>query len=151
MTGMKKTIVILEDNIERQGEMKRVLQNSFSQYDCVIFDNAPDAIEWLRNNLQNTVLISLDHDLGPNRRVGGEIFDPGIGRDVARFIENQKPCCPVIVHSSNSMPAFDMTISLQTSGWQVARVVPHDDLEWISRDWVDEIKTKVISSASSAS
>lgn len=58
-------------------------------------------IAWLTNNLSSVTLISLDHDLGPNRERKGEVFDPGIGREVVDFLVSQKPTCPVIIHTTN--------------------------------------------------
>jgi hypothetical protein len=38
-------------------------------------------ISWLGSNLNGVKLICLDHDLGANRVLSGEIQDPGTGRD----------------------------------------------------------------------
>jgi len=109
-------IAILEDDEGRSVAMRNRLAESFPHCDPVLFDNAPDMIEWLRNNLTSTVLISLDHDLGPNRIRNVEVFDPGIGQDVVNYLSTQKPICPVIIHTSNYLAAPGMELMLNDSG-----------------------------------
>ncbi|MBD3562710.1 hypothetical protein H6S82_28280, partial [Planktothrix sp. FACHB-1355] len=94
-------ITILEDNLERKAEMKRYLGEFFSTRSAIFFDNAPDAIAWLKECLQFCALISLDRDLGSSYWRDGEIFDPGTGRDVVDYLVAAKVQCPVIIHSSN--------------------------------------------------
>jgi hypothetical protein len=98
-------------------------------------DNVPDTLEWLRENLGQTILIALDHDLGPSRLRDGHRFEPGIGREVADFLAKRSPVCPVIIHSSNSPAAEGMVGCLRGAGWAVIRVYPFDDLAWVERDW----------------
>jgi hypothetical protein len=98
-------------------------------------DNVPDTLEWLRENVGQTILVALDHDLGPSRLRDGQRFEPGIGREVADFLAERSPVCPVIIHSSNSPAAEGMLCCLQGAGWSVTRVYPFDDLAWVDRDW----------------
>lgn len=133
-------IAILEDDEWRATAMRDRLAESFPHYDPVFFDNAPDMIEWLRNNLTSTVLISLDHDLGPNRIRNGEVFDPGTGQDVVNYLSTQKPICPVIIHTSNYLAAPGMELMLNDSGWMNSRIIPLNDLEWIEYAWIPEIR-----------
>ena len=109
--------------------------------DCpvVTFDNAPDMIDWLTNHLDDASLICLDHDLGPNRSRNGSVFDPGTGRDVADYLASRRPVCPILIHTTNSMAAPGMALVLEDSGWRHSRVVPYNDLEWVSQEWIDEV------------
>jgi hypothetical protein len=50
------------------------------------YGNAPDMLQWLRENLAQAIPIALDHDLGASRIRDNQRFDPGIGRDVAAFL-----------------------------------------------------------------
>ena len=137
---MSKFIAILEDNAERIGAMSIVLDRAFPGYSRVTCNNAPDFIAWLRIHLVDTVLICLDHDLGPNHERAGEVFDPGIGRDVADYLGTQPAVCPVVVHSSNVMAVPGMLRVLQDAGWTCSAVVPSDDVGWIASEWFREIK-----------
>jgi hypothetical protein len=130
-------IVILDDEPERIHEMTRCLAARVPKHELIVFDNAPDMIDWLTQNLDRVHLICLDHDLGPNRTRSGELFDPGTGRDVADFLARQRPICPVIVHTTNSFAAPGMAMVLNDSGWKHEAVVPYNDLEWISAIWID--------------
>lgn len=76
-------------------------------------------------------LISLDHDL---ERAEGAVTDPGEGLEVAKFLAEREPICPVIVHSSNRVRSDWMLGELELGGWDVHRVAPLGD-DWIEVDW----------------
>jgi hypothetical protein len=136
---MDSTIVILEDNPDRIEEMTRCLENSFPKCRLVIFDNAPDLIGWLQDHLDEVDLICLDHDLGPNRKRDGEVFDPGTGRDVADYLATRKPVCHVLIHTTNSLAAPGMEMVLGDAAWAYSRVYPMDDLKWIQTHWIEDV------------
>jgi hypothetical protein len=119
------------------------LQDSCPQKELVLFDNAPDTIEWLEKNLSSVILISLDHDLGPNRERNGKVLDPGTGRDVVDCLVTQDPVCPVIVHSTNYVARDGMIFALEGAGWEVSYVSPYNDLEWIGEVWAEEVKKRL--------
>jgi CheY-like chemotaxis protein len=133
------TILVLEDDEERAAAMKRILAERFDRFKHVFFDNAPETIAWLRENLKEATLICLDHDLGPNRQRGNKVFDPGTGRDVVDYLASQTPRCPVIVHTTNSWAAPGMEMVLAEAGWKCARVIPSEDLKWIRTAWFREL------------
>jgi hypothetical protein len=137
MIASRSTIVILEDDPDRTYGFTDCLRERFARHDIVVFDNAPDIIEWLRQNLDQAALICLDHDLGPNRPRSGESFDPGTGRDVADYLAMRKPVCPVIIHTTNTLAAPGMTMALEDAGWSVSRILPYNDLEWVGVDWIE--------------
>lgn len=133
------TIAILEDNELRVQAMRAGMADSLPDTPFVFFNSAHAIIEWLEGNLELVSLISLDHDLefllGPD----GQLIDPGDGRDVARFLATQKPCCRLIVHTSNAMAGSSMMLTLQDAGWQVERVLPEGDLAWVSQRWMPAV------------
>jgi hypothetical protein len=137
---MTPYIAILEDEGVRTAAMRVRLRESFPQYNCVFFDNAPDMIQWLHDHLRSTGLISLDHDLGPNRIRNGEAFDPGTGQDVVNYLATKQPLCPVIIHTANYLAAPGMELMLNESGWACSRVIPVNGLEWIDSAWVPKIR-----------
>jgi hypothetical protein len=136
---MHPTILILEDDSDRTRAFQECLLECFPPKEVIVFDNAPDTIDWLQDHLEEALLICLDHDLGPNRVRDGDVFDPGTGRDVADYLATRKPCCPVVIHTTNSLAAPGMTMTLEDAGWSWARVVPYNDLEWVRADWVDYV------------
>ena len=137
---MKAHIAILDDDDQRVTTMRNLLAESLPHYEPVSFDNAPDMIEWLQNHLKSTVLISLDHDLGPSRARNGETFDLGTGQDVVNYLTTQQPLCPVIVHTANYLAAPGMEQMLNDSGWTSSRVIPVNNLDWIDHAWIPEIR-----------
>jgi hypothetical protein len=136
---MKDVILIMDDNEERLTIMRSSLTNSYPDYQIKTFDNAPDTIEWLRSNIDSLILMSLDHDLGPNRERKGQVFDPGIGKDVVDFLVSQTPVCPVVIHSSNYIGRDSMIFDLEGANWKVSFVSPYGDLEWIHELWKPEM------------
>lgn len=116
MKGLIVIIALLEDDERRQNTMARLLAENFAVHCPVFFDNAPDMIAWLPGYLASVALICLDHDLGPNRKRAGEVFDPGTGRDVVNCLCLLEPSCPVIIHTSNYLAVPGMTMALEEVG-----------------------------------
>jgi CheY-like chemotaxis protein len=132
-------IVVLEDEERREQVMRSILSESLP-YQAQFFDNAPDMIDWLGSHLAELALICLDHDLGPNRRRSEQVFDPGTGRDVVDFLIQHPPICSVIVHTSNGYSAPGMMFAFEYAGWSAVRVVPYNDLDWITQAWAKAVK-----------
>lgn len=129
----RRTIAILEDDPGRIEGMRAALARDLAVFAVVIHGSAPAMIAWLRDHVAETALISLDNDLiDPD----GAAIDLGEGRDVAEALRLVPPCCPVILHTSNSSAAHAMAQTLGEAGWPMCRVVPHSGLEWIDEDWV---------------
>jgi hypothetical protein len=120
--------------------MRSFLQRIFPSYEVTVFDGAPEMIRWLKSHLHETTLICLDHDLGANRIINGNLQDPGTGRDVADYLSDEEPICPVLIHSSNAMAAPGMIMVLEVAGWICSRVSPYNDLEWVDEAWVPGLK-----------
>ena len=139
---MPSFAVILEDDPSRIAAMRPVIAELLPSIELLVFDNAPDAIAFLNVYGAQTVLISLDHDLGPSRTRDDQIFDPGDGRDVTSFLSRCAPCCPIIVHSANYEMAYIMVEMLRESGWAAGIVTPHSQLAlgWITAEWRAEIE-----------
>ncbi|QDT99548.1 cyclic-phosphate processing receiver domain-containing protein [Gimesia aquarii] len=133
---MTSTIVILDDELDRLEAMNAVLSEELSQYKIAMFKNAPDIIAWLQDSISSAALISLDHDLFPQSEAEP---DPGTGRDVADFIATQSPVCHVIIHTTNSIAAPGMEMVLNDAGWTNSRVMPFNDLEWVTTWWIREV------------
>ena len=120
--------------------MQSCLQRLFPLYEVCVFDGAPEMIRWLARNLSETILTCLDHDLGANRILDGNLEDPGTGRDVADYLSEEEPCCPVLIHSSNAMAAPGMMMVLEDAGWICSRLAPYNDLDWVQEAWIPELK-----------
>jgi hypothetical protein len=139
MTLKNLTIAILDDEPDRLTAMRPLLAERFPHYEVETFDNAPDMIAWLHQHLSKVALVSLDHDLGPDRRRNGRKFDPGIGRDVADYLSTSRPQCPVILHTTNRQAIPGMLEVLGESGWQATSVIPYGDLDWVRKVWIEEV------------
>lgn len=143
---MHEIIAILEDDPGRIQAMEKRLKESFPDCSAICFNNAPDIIAWLKDHLHECLLLSLDHDLGPSWERDGQLFDPGIGRDVVDYLITQLPQCPVILHTSNSDAEIGMEMALKGANWHYERVIPDhsldamDSWDWIDSDWADTLK-----------
>jgi hypothetical protein len=132
-------IAILEDDGPRIAAMRSSLSEMIPvSTPIVITDNAHTMLAWLREHLQETALISLDHDLPLRSDRDG--IDHGDGRMVADYLATLAPTCPVIVHSSNDLCATGMFYALKHAGWPVSRVVPYDGEDWIHGSWAQQIQ-----------
>jgi hypothetical protein len=139
-------IAILDDESERRAEMIQSLRDTLPDAEVALFDNAPAIVAWLRERLHDVAVLSLDHDLGPNRLEDGVLLDPGTGRDVTDFLAQVAASCPVVVHTSNSHGATSMLATLELAGWHGHRVVPVNDLAWIRERW-GPLVARLLSSA----
>ena len=61
--------------------------------------------------------------------------DPGTGLDIARFLGDFPPVCPVLIHSSNTERVWSMHNELRFAGWAVDRVGPLGN-DWIETSWL---------------
>lgn len=147
---MPLCLVILEDNDDRRAAMERCLADRFPQYPRHYFATAAETIGHLQAHWNETLALALDHDLDFIEKPGGELVDPGSGRDVVEFLVTRPARCPVVVHSSNSIAAVGMMERLREHRWPARRVVPYDDVAWIPRDWFRAVRDAIVASAAGA-
>lgn len=140
---MPLKIAILEDNHDRQAGMQAWLNDRLYMYEHVFFDEAAPCIQWLKANLAETLLISLDHDLDLKPSGDGRWLDPGTGRDVVDYLAGQPASCPIIIHSTNTNAVAGMESELTAAGWRVVKVLPYGDLAWISESWWPNVKQEL--------
>jgi CheY-like chemotaxis protein len=137
-------IVILEDNLDREAAMRTLLADRFYMYDVRFFDNAPEAVAFLDAHLADTLVVSLDNDLELKPGPDGRMIDPGEGRQVAEFLADRPPACPVVIHTTNSAAAAAMTEVLHEAGWKSRRVIPFDDMAWIESTWFPAVRRAIV-------
>jgi hypothetical protein len=124
-------ILMLEDDRDRLDRFTNVLKVRFPGSAFDYWRSAPEFIVAFEQSKQGPHLIALDHDLFVD---DDSDPDPGDGRDVARFLAIQKPCCPVLIHSTNGPAADSMLFTLLDAGWQAERIAPLGE-DWIEADW----------------
>ncbi len=131
-----KTILLLEDNDERIAAFQQAVAALGADFELKVWRDAPSMIAECEPFFPTTVLISLDHDLNP---MPGATVDPGTGVDVARFLGDVMPVCPVLIHSSNTDRVYSMHNELRFAGWMVDRVGPIGT-NWIETSWLRTAK-----------
>lgn len=134
-----KTILILEDNDERIAAFQKTISTSGSGFELKIWHDAPSMIAECEEFFPNAALISLDHDLNPRP---GATCDPGTGLDMARFLADFLPVCPVLIHSSNTDKVYSMINELRFSHWIVDRVGPIGT-DWIETSWLRKVREMI--------
>jgi len=127
-----KTILILEDNDERIAAFQKTVATLKDAFELKVWRDAPSMIAECEVFFPTAALISLDHDLNP---LPGGMADPGTGVDVARFLGDFLPVCPVLIHSSNTDRVYSMHNELRFAGWTVERVGPLGT-DWIETSWL---------------
>jgi len=127
-----KTILILEDNDERIAAFQKTVAALGDGFEVKVWRDAPSMIAECEEFFPSAALISLDHDLIP---MPGATVDPGTGVDVARFLGDFLPVCPVLIHSSNTDRVYSMHNELRFAGWMVDRVGPLG-ADWVETSWL---------------
>jgi ADP-ribosylglycohydrolase len=127
-----KTILILEDNDERSAGFREATQQLGGGYELKMWRDAHSMCAECEAFFRTAALISLDHDL---EQAPGDNDDPGTGLDVARFLADFQPACPVLIHSSNTDQVYSMHNELRFAGWTVERVGPLG-AGWIETSWL---------------
>jgi hypothetical protein len=130
-------IGILEDDVDGRQVLFQASLVGLGDY--VIHDNAPDFLQWMEDSYESIRLLSLDHDLGPSRQRGRELFDPGVGMDVVKVLVKRRPAFPIIVHSSNPEAAPMMVRRLEEAGWRTERIVPFG-VDWVPYVWKPRVR-----------
>jgi ADP-ribosylglycohydrolase len=131
-----KTILILEDNEDRILAFTRALETLGEGIELKLWRDAPSMIAECQAFFPSAVLISLDHDLN---RLPGATHEPGTGLEVAQYLGDFLPVCPVLIHSSNVDRVYSMQNELRFSGWLVERVGPLGE-NWIETSWLQNAK-----------
>jgi hypothetical protein len=144
---MPMSIVVFDDNRDRLAAMRRCLADRFHTYDIQSFTGVAETVAYLRDHLSRVVAISLDHDLELIPGSDGRCVDPGTGREVADFLAERTPQCPVVIHSTNAAAALGMECRLADAGWSVVKVAPYGDLEWVRTTWFPAIRRAILSTA----
>jgi ADP-ribosylglycohydrolase len=126
-----KTILILEDDDERVAGFRKAVAGWGEGFDLKIWRDAHSMISECAESFLDACVICLDHDLNPQP---GATSDPGTGLDVARFLADFLPVCPVLIHSSNTDRVYSMYNELRFAGWTVDRVGPLGT-DWIETTW----------------
>ena len=129
-------LLMLEDDPDRIERFTRTLKRIDASLPLVIWHSARAMIREVGDVLPQARLISLDHDLEP---WDGETEDPGEGVEVARFLAERPPVCPVLIHSSNRTRSDWMIGDLDLGGWSYRRVAPIGE-NWIEEYWHAVVK-----------
>jgi len=141
-------MLVLEDDRDRRVAMLGRVAERFPFVRVDFYETASEIIAAFEaDSLADVALIALDHDLEFVRGLGGNLVDPGDGRDVANWLaEHGEPSCPVVVHTTNTQAGDQMMATLGEAGWGATRVVPHGDLAWIDSDWFPAVRNAIVDS-----
>ncbi len=124
-----RSILLLEDNAERIAGFETNVARLGEGFELKVWRDAHSMISECGQFFGGAALICLDHDLNP---LPGITADPGTGWDVAQFLADFLPVCPVLIHSSNTDRAYSMHNELRFVGWLVDRV----GTDWIDTTWL---------------
>ena len=131
-----KTILILEDNDERIAAFHKTVPALGDGFELKVWRDAPSMCAECAAHFPSAALISLDHDLNP---MPGVTTDPGTGLNVAQFLGDFLPVCPVLIHTSNTDRVYSMHNELRFAGWIVDRVGPIGT-DWIETSWLRSVR-----------
>ena len=135
-----KTILILEDNDERITAFQAAVAALGPDFELKLWHDAPTMIRECEAYFAQAALISLDHDLNPQP---GVTSDPGTGLDVARYLTEFLPVCPVLIHSTNVDRVYSMHNELRFANWMADRVGPIGNT-WIETTWLRRVRELLV-------
>jgi len=136
-----KTILMLEDDSDRLARFEIVISQIDPEIRLIQWRNAHRMIREAAQYLPSCNLICLDHDLEPEPRES----DPGDGLDVARFLAEQRPVCPILIHSSNGDRVRRMVGVFELVDIQSQTILPLG-ADWIERYWRKRVEGLLVSS-----
>src|SRR5687767_7979103 len=128
-----RAVLILEDKPERRAEFERIAPTLGQDFELLFWDDAKRMQHECERYLPHAALISLEHDLNTPPGASADA-DPGSGLEVAKFLAEKTPVCPVIVHTANTDRSFSIINELRFAEWRVDRVGPIGD-RWIEKYW----------------
>jgi hypothetical protein len=129
--ALQPVVLLLEDNDERIARFTTALRGLAPKLQVIGWHSAKTMLEDVDGYLPLARLISLDHDLYPT---SGDIEDPGDGLEVAKYLAEKKPTCPIIIHSSNGDRARMMAGEFELAGCH-AKMVAALGADWIEAHW----------------
>ncbi len=138
-----KTVLILEDNDDRIAAFRKAIAGVGRGFEVKVWRDAHAMTAECEAFFPTAVLISLGNDLKP---IPGPKADPGTGMDVARFLADFMPVCPVLIHSSNTDRVYSMDSELRFAQWIVNLVVPAGT-DWVETLWLPSAKRLLVEHA----
>jgi hypothetical protein len=124
-------VLLLEDDPARVGRFVAAVRALSSNLSLRVWRDAHAMMREAGPLLEAAVLVSLDHDLVPERPG----HDPGDGYLAAQWLAARPVVPPVIIHTSNATRADWMAGAFELTGRAFRTVAPIGD-DWIERDWV---------------
>lgn len=131
---------------DRRSAMAERLRDRFPFIEVMAFEAAHEMIDELQSGIADTVLLSLGDPsaddympVSPHRQSGSNL--------IAKWLATQAmPCCPVVVHTTDSQIAVSATRTLADAGWEVVELHPKDEGRWID-EWFFEARNAIVRSA----
>ena len=133
MQPANRLLLVLDDDRVRLRGFEEIAARLGSDWAIRTSRDAPSMIAEIDRHLHGAALVSLDHDLYKDAPSDP---DPGSGRVVADYLARRNPCCPVIVHSTNTDAAWGMHNVLRAGGWTVQLVHQVSQPKWIEELWL---------------
>jgi ADP-ribosylglycohydrolase len=134
------TILILESRQECIAGFQKAVAELGDDSQLRTWRDARSMIAQCAECFPNTALISLDYEL--NQSQPDAAIELGTGLDVAGFLGDFLPVCPVVIHSSNTDGASSILKELRTARWTVEQIAPFGT-DWIERRWLRRVRELV--------
>lgn len=128
MSDRRNLILILEDSPNRLALMREALDGLPAQLEIRHWHYVGRMQREAAQFLPRACLISLDFDLSYSANQ-----NPGNGMDAVNLLNQQKPVCPVIVHTALPNDGLKMALALRGGGWTVEQVILNTQAAMV--DW----------------
>jgi CheY-like chemotaxis protein len=141
---LRMRVVILDDDADRREMFRDTLASRFPHFELQFAETAGDAIRLIDEAADRLALAALDHDLDVLKTSSGTNIDAGSGLDVVDYLLRKPPAFPVLIHTTNQTAGDQMESRLRDGSWNVARVVPFGDWEWIAAAWFPAARKLIV-------
>jgi ADP-ribosylglycohydrolase len=119
-----RPILLLENSEERVARFRKIVAELGAPHELKVWRDAQSMLAECEQFFGHATSICLDTDTQ---------------LDVAAFLGDFLPVCPVLIHSSELTHECSIQSELDRAGWSVDRVLPSRE-DWIETIWLDRIR-----------
>ena len=131
-----QTIHILDNRDDCNARLQKAVSALGGDLQLRFWPNGNSLIAGCAEWFPNAAVLSLNCEPDPR----GETVVTGTALDLARFIGDFPPVCPVVIHSSNAEGARAIIKELRSAHWMAEHIAPLG-ADWIERRWLSRVRT----------
>jgi ADP-ribosylglycohydrolase len=140
-----RSILLLENNEALIARFRRVIRELDAGFELTVWQSASAMAAECEPHFPHAAMVALgDTPVAPT----GKGTDTGTDTepDIATFLGDFLPVCPVLIHASDADSASSTLVELDRAGWKADRVSPSQP-EWVETAWAHRARELIDSHA----